>query len=70
MAGGLAFVLSSRAFGADAGDATTGGVSGFVVLLAVQTWLVLRHGPEAAGDEPEEEKSPEDDYRPPLFGNG
>lgn len=70
LAGGLAYVLASRAFGSEAGDATAGGVSAFLALLVVQAWLVLRHGPDAAGDERQEEKSPEDDYQPPLFGNG
>ena len=69
LAGGLAFILSARAFGADAGEATTGGIAGFVALLAVQTWLVLRHGPDAAGDHLDENEEPKDDYRPPLFGN-
>jgi hypothetical protein len=70
LAGGLAFILASRAFGTDPSEATTGGISGFFALLAVQAWLVLRHGPDAAGDEVQEEKSPEDKYEPPLFGNG
>lgn len=71
LAGGLAFIIASRAFGSDPSEATTGGISAVVGLLAVQAWLVLRHGPDAAGDDVEEEDKPaEDDNQPRLFGNG
>lgn len=68
-AAAVAFGGASRAVEGSSSDAVWGGLGAGGAIFAIEAWLLLRNRP-TEGEPLEEAEEPEQDWRPPLFGNG